>query len=247
MQHNGGRTLPSSPGTVKREAPIAASSNHGGDPAILPLNRRTLHDELVDRIRALIVEGQLAPGTRIHEGDFGKALGVSRTPLREALKVLASEGLMELVPGRGAVVKKLTAKDVAEMLDVLVELEALGGRLACRLATDAQIAALRRTHDEMMAFYASGNRLEYYWRNQAIHTALAELSGNALLATLHQGLQARLKRIRFIGNEEPDKWAGAVQEHEAMMLALEARDAARLEEIIRRHLAQTWKRVADRL
>ena len=239
--------MPSSPGTVKREAPIPASSSHGGDQAILPLNRRTLHDELVDRIRALIVEGQIVPGTRIHEGDFGKALGVSRTPLREALKVLASEGLMELVPGRGAVVKKLTAKDVAEMLDVLVELEALGGRLACRLATDAQIAALRRTHDEMMAFYASGNRLEYYWRNQAIHAALAELSGNALLATLHQGLQARLKRIRFIGNEEPHKWAGAVQEHEAMMLALEARDAARLEEIIRRHLAQTWKRVADRL
>ena len=82
---------------------------------IARLNRRSLHDELVDRVRSLIVEGQLAPGMRIHEGQLGTALGVSRTPLREALKVLASEGLVELVQGRGAVVKKLTSIDVRDM------------------------------------------------------------------------------------------------------------------------------------
>ncbi|HEX6138106.1 MAG TPA: GntR family transcriptional regulator [Casimicrobiaceae bacterium] len=217
------------------------------EPAIAPLNRRTLHDELVDRVRTLIVEGRLAPDTRIHEGDLGKALGVSRTPLREALKVLASEGLIELIPGRGAVVRRLTAKDVQDMLDVLVALETLAAGLACRNASDGQIAALRRTHDEMMGFYAAGNRLEYYWRNQAIHAGLAQLSGNALLASTHQVIQARLKRIRFIGNEEPDKWAGAVAEHEQMIAALEARDEARLCEVIRRHLAQTWVRVAGKI
>lgn len=214
---------------------------------IAPLNRRTLHDELVDRVRTLIVEGQLPAEMRIHEGQLGKALGVSRTPLREALKVLASEGLIELVPGRGAVVRKLTRKDVREMLDVLVALETLAGQLACRHATDDGIAALRRTHDEMMGFYRTGNRLEYYWRNQAIHAALAQLSGNALLASLHQVIQARLKRIRFIGNEEPDKWAGAVAEHEAMIAALEARDGARLADVICGHLDQTWWRVVDKI
>ena len=215
--------------------------------AIAPLNRRTLHDEVVDRVRTLIIEGQLAPAARIHESELCKALGVSRTPLREALKVLASEGLIDLVPGRGAVVKRLTPKDVRDMLDVLVALETLAGRLACRNATDEQIAALRRTHDEMMAWYAAGNRLEYYWRNQAIHAGLAQLSGNAHLASLHQVLQARLKRIRFIGNEELDKWAGAVAEHEAMMSALEARDEAALVDVTRRHLDQTWMRVVDRI
>ncbi len=214
---------------------------------IVPLNRRTLHDELVDRVRTLIVEGQLPAEMRIHEGQLGKALGVSRTPLREALKVLASEGLIELVPGRGAVVRKLTRKDVREMLDVLVALETSAGQLACRHATDDGIAALRRTHDEMMGFYRTGNRLEYYWRNQAIHAALAQLSGNALLASLHQVIQARLKRIRFIGNEEPDKWAGAVAEHEAMIAALEARDGARLADVICGHLDQTWWRVVDKI
>jgi DNA-binding GntR family transcriptional regulator len=214
---------------------------------ILPLSRPTLHDQLIDRVRALIVEGHLAPGTRIHEGELGKALGVSRTPLREALKVIASEGLVELVPGRGAIVRKLTATDVAEMLDVLKALETLGARLACRNATDVQIASLRRVHDEMIAFYKSGNRLDYYWRNQAINAGLAELSGNALLATMHATIQARMKRIRFIGNEEPALWRAAVTEHEQMIVALESRDEARLAAVVARHLDETWKRVADKL
>jgi DNA-binding GntR family transcriptional regulator len=214
---------------------------------IAPLSRPTLHDQLVDRVRALIVEGRLAPGTRIHEGELGNALGVSRTPLREALKVLASEGLVDLVQGRGAVVRKLTSKDVAEMLDVLKALETLAARLACRSAAVAQVAALRRTHDEMIAFYEAGNRIDYYWRNQAIHAGLAELSGNALLATLHATLQARMKRIRFIGNEDPALWAAAVAEHEEMIAALEAREEARLVAVVARHLEETWKRVANKL
>jgi DNA-binding GntR family transcriptional regulator len=214
---------------------------------IVPLSRPTLHGQLVDRVRTLIVEGQLAPGTRIHEGELGKALGVSRTPLREALKVLASEGLVELVQGRGAVVRKLTGKDVAEMLDVLRALETLAARLACRNATDAQIAALRRTHDEMIAFYEAGNRLDYYWRNQAIHAGLADLSGNALLATMHATIQARMKRIRFIGNEDPGGWTAAVAEHREMIAALEARDEAKLAAVVARHLDETWKRVANKL
>lgn len=217
------------------------------DSTIVPLSRRSLHDELVERIRDMIIEGQLPPLSRIHEGQLGKALGVSRTPLREALKFLASEGLLELVPGRGAVVRKLTPKDVRDMLDVLGAIETLGGRLACRNATDAEIAGLRRLHDEMMELYRVRNRLEYYRRNQAIHSGIAQLSGNALLASTHQVIQARLKRIRFIGNEEPDKWAGAVAEHEEMIAALEARDEARLADVIARHLEETWVRVVDKV
>ena len=242
-----GRTVASSSDGVKPFADpgVADGADASAGGAIARLNRRPLHDELVDRLRALVVEGQLAAGSRIHAGQLGAALGVSRTPLREALKVLASEGLVELVPGRGAVVKKLTAKDVREMLDVLVALETTAATLACRSASDEAIRALRRIHDEMMAFYRAGNRLEYYWRNQAIHAGVAQLSGNALLATLHQSIQARLRRIRFIGNEEPQKWAGAVAEHEEMIAALEARDDARLAAVIRRHLEQTWLRVVD--
>jgi DNA-binding GntR family transcriptional regulator len=223
--------------------PLAIPSNSD----IVPLPRRSLHNDLVERVRDMIIEGQLPPLSRIHEGQLGKALGVSRTPLREALKYLASEGLIELVPGRGAVVRKLTPHDVRDMLDVLSALETLGGRLACRNATDIEIARLRHLHEEMMAFYAAGNRLEYYRRNQAIHSGLALLSGNALLASMHQVIQARLKRIRFIGNEEPAKWSRAVAEHEEIIAALEARDEGRLAGVIARHLRETWLRVVDKI
>jgi len=219
----------------------------GDGSAIVPLQRRSLHDELVERIRDMIIEGQLAPGTRIHEGQLGKALGVSRTPLREALKFLASEGLVDLVPGRGGLVRRLTPKDVRDLLDVLTALESLAGRLACRNATDAQIAAVRRLHDEMMQFYAARNRPEYYRRNQAIHSSFAQLADNAVLAATHQTIQARLKRIRFIGNEDPATWDSAVREHEEMIGALEARDEARLAAVIASHLERTFARVSDKL
>ena len=221
------------------------SEDRGTLAKVVPVSRRTLHDDLVGQIRDLIVEGELAPETRIHEGQLGQALGVSRTPLREALKFLASEGLIELVPGRGAVVRRLTPRDVRDMMDVLAALETTAARLACRRATEAEIGALRRLHDEMMGFYASRQRLEYYKRNQAIHAAIAALSGNAFLAATHGGIQSRLRRIRFVGNEEPGRWAGAVAEHEEMIAALEARDADRLVEVIARHLDATWDRVQD--
>ena len=140
------------------------------------------------RIRDMIIEGELASGTRIHEGQLGLALGVSRTPLREALKFLASEGLIDLVPGRGAVVRKLTPNDVRNMLDVLAALEMLAGRLACRTASDEAIADVRQTHDRMMALYAERQRLEYYKLNQSIHSAIAALSGNDFLVLSHEAI-----------------------------------------------------------
>src|SRR5205807_3878544 len=84
-----------------------------------PIVRRSLHDEVASRVRDMIIEGVLAPGARVYEEQLGKTLGVSRTPMREALKTLASEGLIELVNARGAVVKRFTPKDVRDMLDVL--------------------------------------------------------------------------------------------------------------------------------
>ena len=212
--------------------------------AIEPLARpRSLHDELVSRIRDLIIDGTLQPGTRINEGELGRALGVSRTPLREALKFLASEGLVDLVPGRGGVVHRLTPREVKDMLDVLAALETLAGRLLCRHAKADQVAELRALHDRMMAFRAAGNRLEYYRLNQAIHSAVAAFSGNECLAATHAAIQSRLKRVRFLGHELPENWDGAAREHEEMILALEARDEDALAEVIGRHLRQSWLRV----
>lgn len=213
---------------------------------IEPLTRqRSLHDELVGRVRDMIIEGALIPGSRVHEGELGRALGVSRTPLREALKFLASEGLVDLVPGRGAVVHRLTAKEVQDMLDVLVALETLAGRLACRNASAEQIAQVRALHDRMMGFRGAGNRLEYYKLNHAIHSAIAALSGNDCLVSTHQAIQSRLKRVRFLGHEAAANWEGAASEHVEMVEALEQRDEDAVAEVLARHLRQSWARIRD--
>ena len=208
-----------------------------------PIARRSLHDEVVTRVRDMIIEGTLAPGTRVHEGQLCATLGISRTPLREALKFLASEGLVDLRASRGAVVRSFTPKDVRDMLDVLGVLEAFAGRLACRDASDADIAGVRVLHDRMVDRFEARDRLEYFKLNQQIHSAILRLSGNAALADAHASIQSRLKRIRYIGNSEPRKWQDAMTEHEAMIRHLEARDGENLAKILTRHMDKTWERV----
>jgi DNA-binding GntR family transcriptional regulator len=210
-----------------------------------PIVRQNLHDMIVSRVRDMIIEGALEAGSRIHEGNLGRELGVSRTPLREALKFLASEGLIELVPTRGAVVRRFSAKDVQDSLIVLGNLEALAGRLACAHATAAQIAEIRVLHDQMMRLYAARDRLPYFKLNQEIHASILRSCQNETLSYVHGILQARLKRIRYIGNERQEKWAGAVADHEEIISALEARDAKRLGSALEAHMAATWDRVKD--
>lgn len=236
---------------VPRGAAVDAIGTRGGGrearagatAEVAPLSRRTLHGDLVERLRDMIIEGLLPPGTRVNEGALGARLGVSRTPMREALKFLASEGLIELVPGRGAQVRALTARDVQDMLEVIAALEALAGRTACREATGDEIAALRTVHDEMLARYAARDRMEYFKRNQAIHAGIVRASHNATLIAHHQAIQSCLKRIRFLGHAEPAEWARAVREHEEMMDALEARDGERLAAVLTLHAQRTWERV----
>jgi DNA-binding GntR family transcriptional regulator len=212
-----------------------------------PIIRPALHDTLVTRLRDMIIGGVLEPGSRLHEGQLGVLLGVSRTPLREAIKSLAGEGLVDLVPTRGAVVKRFSAKDVKDMLVVLKSMEELAGALACENATDRQIASVRAMHDQMIRCYEARDRMQYYKLNQDIHTSIVALSGNEPLAGVHTVLQTRLKRIRFVGHEGPEKWAGAVGEHEEMISALEARDKGRLSEVLGRHLMNAWERVREGL
>jgi len=211
----------------------------------LEIKNRSLHDRVAGRVRDMIIEGILAPGSRIDEARLIEDLGVSRTPFREALRTLAAEGLVIVRPSKGSTVRKLTPEDVFSMLEVLGHLERLAGELACTRATDAQIADLVALHNRMMDIYATRDRMPYYKLNQEFHSRLTALSKNQTLIDMQANLQARLKRIRYIGNRNPDYWSGAVKDHEAMVAALRDRDGARLGEAMARHLSNTWDRVKD--
>jgi DNA-binding GntR family transcriptional regulator len=214
---------------------------------VTPIARRTLHDEVVARVRDMIIEGRLAPGQRINEVALGQVLGVSRTPLREAIKTLASEGLVDIVPARGAVVRTLTLKDLADSLSVLKALEQLAARQVCAHAPEAALAELAVLHAAMMERYVERDRLAYFKLNQEVHAAIARLSGNAVLAQLHAQLQSRMRRVRFIGHEGPEKWAAAVAEHEAMAAAFARRDGEAAASVVGRHLDATLERVRESL
>ncbi len=209
------------------------------------IERRTLHDEVVTRVRDMIIEGELETGSRINESDLGRRLGVSRTPLREALKTLAGEGLIELVPARGALVRRFGLDDVRHMLETIKALEGCAATLGVERATDAEIRAILDQHERMRKLYAARDRLAYYKLNQAIHTAIVALARNSSLVELHTTMQSRLKRIRYIGNRAPEKWAEAVAEHERMAAALAARDGPALAAVLAEHMDNTLERVRD--
>ena len=217
-------------------------TERGGEPAA-PIVRRSLHDELTDRLRHLIVEGDLAPGAKVPEKQLCERFGVSRTPLREALKVLASEGLVQLRPNRGAVVSRLTMEDLEETFPVMGALEALSGELACERISDREIAAVREAHEKMVEHYEQGELAPYFRLNQEIHERILQAAGNPTLTSLHRGLTGRVRRARYMANMSPERWARAVAEHEEILSALEARDGARLSRILKDHLANKFETV----
>ncbi len=205
-------------------------------PKAVPIDRPSLHDEVVDRVREMILDGELPPGGRVHEHALCKLLGVSRTPLREAFKVLASEGLLELRPNRGATVTRLTGEGVEEMFEVMGALEALAGELACRRIGDDAIAMIRAVHYEMLAEHARGDLGAYFRLNQDIHRRIVEAADNATLAATVNGLAARIRRARYQANLSRERWDRAVAEHGDILAALEARDGPRLAALLKQHL-----------
>lgn len=199
--------------------------------------RRPLHEEATDRLRDQIVQGQLSAGTRLNERLLTAQLGVSRTPLREAFKVLATEGLVELLPNRGAIVAQMDPVRLSESLAVMGALEALAGELACRNATDAQIGEIRALHYEMLAHHARGDLAGYFKFNQAIHLKIVKYSGNAVLHNVYRQLNGNVRRARFMANLSKERWDAAVREHDEILRALAARDIERIRELLSDHLA----------
>lgn len=190
----------------------------------------------LETLRDLIVHGELAPGSRLNERLLCERLGVSRTPLREAFKALASEGLVELHPNRGAAVAPVTVARVREIFQVMGALESLAGQLACTAVTEADIAELRALHWQMVAQHQRGDLTGYFRTNQDVHLRIVDLGGNAALSATYRQLNAHVRRARHMANLSAERWEQAVDEHERMMEALAARDASRLQALLAEHL-----------
>jgi DNA-binding GntR family transcriptional regulator len=218
-----------------------------GDGASLPIARRHLHDELLERLRDLIVGCELRPDAKIPEKELCERFGVSRTPLREALKVLAYEGLVVLQPNRGASVSPLTIPDLDELFPIYSRLEALAGELACRNCLDSEIADIRLLHEEMVEQYRQRVRKRYFELNEAIHERIHMGGRNQTLSGMLRSIAARIRRARIYANATEERWADAIREHEQILAALEAREGPRLAELLRTHMENTFDGIKQAL
>jgi len=187
-------------------------------------------------LRNMIITGVLAPGQRLRERELCEQLGVSRTPVREAIKTLVQEGLVRALPNRSAVVTAVDLEEVKSLIVVLATIESLAGELACKSVTDAQIADIAACHHQLLVHHMRNELPEYFRANKAIHRKIVEAAANPVLLWLWDLLALRVDRARYVSNLWPRRWPEAVKEHQQMLEALIVRDGPRLAALMRQHV-----------
>lgn len=204
------------------------------------ITQHSLHDELLGRLRKMIISGAFLPGEKIPERQLCDQFGVSRTPLREALKVLAAEGLVQLAPNRGAMIATLSADEMEECLAISSAIEALTAELACANITDAEIEKIKALHAVMVADHRAGDLDAFLATNREIHESIVAAARNPMLASIYDTLFFRIGRTRVHPHYSSERLEGAVAEHEEIMSVLEARQGKRLAELLQHHLEQMF-------
>jgi DNA-binding GntR family transcriptional regulator len=214
---------------------------------VISIPRAALHEQVAQRLRQMLVEGRIAPGAKLNERELAEGLNVSRTPLREAIKMLAAEGLVELLPNRGAIAVALTEADVLNTFEVMAGLEGQAGALAAERITPEELAEIQAMQFEMMAAYTRRDLSAYYAINARIHGAIADAAKNPVLVAVYKQVNARLQALRFRSNQDGEKWKRAMKEHEKMIEALAAHDGNAMREILQQHLRNKRDVVLEQL
>ncbi|WP_127753016.1 MULTISPECIES: GntR family transcriptional regulator [unclassified Devosia] len=198
-----------------------------------------LHTEAAARLRSMILSGELPPGARLRELQLCEQLGVSRTPVREALRTLAAEGLVDLLPNRSVLVSQLHAPDLEHLFVVFGAVEGLAAELACQRITEGEIAEIGRLLAEMVDYHTRKERAPYMRINQEIHRRTVEIAANPVLYSVWQSLVPRVERARALANLDTGRWTGALFEHTKMFTVLAARDGKQLNQLTREHFVNS--------
>ena len=199
-------------------------------------NSQNLHEAIFQKLRLLLVEGKIIPGSKLNERELAESLNVSRTPIREAIRRLAADGLVELIANRGAIAVQLSLEDVIHTFNVIADLEGFSGELAANNISDTVLSELEALQYEMMASYARRDLSTYYKLNLRIHHLINQAANNPVLAQLFSQVNARIEALRFRSNQDGVKWEKAVEEHQEMLDTLKARDSVRMRRIMVKHV-----------
>ncbi|AXI43986.1 GntR family transcriptional regulator [Sulfitobacter sp. SK011] len=204
-----------------------------------PIRKTSLHLEAAHALREAIIGGDLAPGDRLDEAEYCDAFRISRTPLREAFKLLEAENLLWVRPGRGVYVTVMTAHEVTDLFEVVSDLERLAVTLAVERMSITDRARLRRMHDRMLHLYRRDELRECFQADFEIHSFLVEKSASSVLRETHFTLMARARRGRYVALFSRARWDEAMIEHESFMEAIERRDAVSAGALVHRHVTRT--------
>ncbi|KAA9002776.1 GntR family transcriptional regulator [Affinibrenneria salicis] len=212
-----------------------------GEPTLpaVTMDRRPLTDQVAEYVRDLIIQDVLKPGEPINVQAICETLQISQTPLREALKMLAAQRLVEMQPNKRVLVASLNTAEIEQMLVVYTEMEKLAGRLAAQSATALDIRALQKQEKALMAAFNAGESLRYFHANQEFHLALVRASHNDTLVEMHGNLNARLYHTRFKGNQRNNRqghWQAVAQEHALILQAIIDKDGDLCAALLSRHL-----------
>lgn len=211
------------------------------------LERRSLAERIAAELRNLVLLEKLEPGATIPERETAAALGVSRTPLRESLRILASEGLVEIEPNKAPRVANPSLEELKDLLLVQGALEALAGELACEVASDKEIAGIAGLEAEMAEISESCEPLEFFQKDMVFHQKIVVASGNESLFETHQTYNARLWRARFISSRRRVNRTGTLKQHNEIVKALLARDGVACGEALRNHLRVGFQNIQKAL
>jgi len=204
--------------------------------AVEGIPRRYLHDEVADRLRELILSGGMEPLARVNELELCERFGTSRTPLREAIKILSAEGLVDLLPNRGARVASLGAEEIDEMVQVVAGLEGVAAELACMRAAEDEIDAIEADTEAMAKAFERRDEAAYFTLNRAIHEGLMAAARNRTLSSLYANLSSRIQRMRYTAHKTEAQWRRAMDEHVEMARLLRAREGERLSALMKAHI-----------
>ena len=205
------------------------------------LSRHSLHHEVAASVRQMIIHGDLKAGEKIPVAGICAMLGVSQTPLREALKILAEERLVTIEVNRGARVSVYSVEEAVNLFEVIAVIEGLAAELTCARMTGSVLATLEDLHGRMTSAFHAVNKDTYFDLNSAIHHEIIEACGNEELQLVHQRLMLRAERGRYMAIMDEGRWSQAFEEHETLMKALRSGDVAGAGAIWRVHLVNTGR------
>ena len=194
---------------------------------------QTLREKILETIRDAILKGTMKPGERVSEPDLAERFGISRTPIREAFRQLESEGYLEVVPRKGAVVASLSERDIEEFYAIKIILEGFAARMAADKLTEKEIERLESINERLHKIASEGDVKTFFRVHNEFHEVFIKAAGNDKLSEMINQLVMKFKRLRLASLSQPGRMEVSIEDHSDMIQAFKDHDGNRADSLVR--------------